>query len=137
MPSDRILTKTGQVIDKLGGNKALGLALGVARNNPSNWRAAGRFPGWTLPEISALLVPLGYFAAGELFAGKPKPHKPHKRKKRKRIVRRAGTTTRRQISKNGGGHGKRKRTRQTRMVRRPDRAPQDAMERGQVGLGDR
>jgi hypothetical protein len=136
MPRDTVLKKASQVIDKLGGNAALGRALGVARNNPCNWRLAGRFPGWTLPEISALLVPLGYFAAGELFAGKPKPHKRHKGKKRKRIVRHADATSRRRNTKNGGDNGRKARTRQsrTRMARRTDRSPQGAMDERVDGL---
>jgi hypothetical protein len=129
MPSDTILKKTGQVIDKLGGNAALGRALGVARNNPSNWRAAGRFPAWTLPQITAALWEQGKTAAPALFAGKPKGKH---RKKRKRPIRQARASTRRRsIKKNGGDHGRK------RMVKRTDRAPQGAMERGEIGLANR
>lgn len=71
------LNSTGEVIDVLGGNPAVGELTGSNANAVSNWRGFNLFPAWTYLSITKALSAIGKSAPDSLW--KMQPPAPKKR----------------------------------------------------------
>jgi hypothetical protein len=89
--AQKLLHKTGEAIDALGGTKGIqGLLLRARPAKPvkpsaiSNWRTLGAFPFWTYVPITGALAPLGYYVPPSLFGGLTERARKRRKKSRAR-----------------------------------------------------
>ena len=61
------LTSTSDVIDKLGGTRAVANLFGCGVNAVSNWRVSNRFPADTYEALTAELTRHGHAASASLW----------------------------------------------------------------------